>query len=84
MNYPTQTDNPSKATSYCGWTNYETWNVALWLQNEHYLYQVARECLTFYEFRTRMKDVFWKTPDGVLLTDRKLNLDELDECITEL
>ena len=27
--------------SYNGWTNYETWNVALWIDNDNYNYQLA-------------------------------------------
>lgn len=29
--------------SYNGWTNYETWNVALWIDNEEGTYHEARE-----------------------------------------
>jgi len=29
--------------TYNGWTNYETWNVALWLGNDYGLYQAVRE-----------------------------------------
>lgn len=29
--------------SYNGWTNYETWNVALWIDNEQGMYYEARE-----------------------------------------
>ena len=29
--------------SYNGWTNYETWNVALWIDNDPGTYQEARE-----------------------------------------
>ena len=28
---------------YNGWTNYETWNVALWIDNEQDVYNMVRE-----------------------------------------
>ena len=31
------------ATTYNGWTNYETWNVALWLDNDASSYRYSRE-----------------------------------------
>ena len=30
-------------TTYNGWTNYETWNVALWIDNEQGTYWEARD-----------------------------------------
>ncbi len=30
--------------SYNGWNNYETWNVALWINNTEGLYHMAQEC----------------------------------------
>ena len=30
------------STEYNGWENYETWNVALWINNEEGLYELAR------------------------------------------
>ena len=32
-------------TRYNGWTNYETWNVALWLDNEEPTYRLTREAM---------------------------------------
>lgn len=38
------------STTYNGWTNYETWNVKLWIDNDHGLYSdfndQARDLLT--------------------------------------
>ena len=30
-------------TTYNGWKNYETWNVALWMQNDEGFYGVAQQ-----------------------------------------
>ena len=35
------------ALDYNGWTNYETWNVALWIQNDEFLYNTAKACVTY-------------------------------------
>ena len=82
MNYPTDTDNPSKATTYNGWTNYETWNVALWMDNDYGNYLKARESKNYKEFLSKLHKQL--TGDGVSWTDPKLNIQELDEKITEL
>ena len=82
MNYPTETDNPSKATTYNGWTNYETWNVALWMDNDYGNYLKARESKHYKEFLSKLHKQL--TGDGVSWTDPKLNIQELDEKITEL
>ena len=71
--------------TYSGWTNYETWNVALYIQNEEPLYRVATKCDSYSDFLLKssyMRDV--KTPDGVLWHSSKLNWDELNAMIREL
>ena len=35
--------------TYNGWTNYETWNAALWIQNDEFLYNTAKAIVEFAE-----------------------------------
>src|SRR5258708_36329 len=43
-----QVQHCTKDHRYNGWTNYETWNVALWIDNEESSYrqwnEIAQEC----------------------------------------
>ena len=44
MNTTTTTEGGQAATpGYNGWTNYETWAVALWLDNDESTYNLVRE-----------------------------------------
>ena len=72
-------------SNYNGWTNYETWNVALWIGNDEGLYNVARECRDYSEFSCLMRDMgIIGTLDGVSWCASGLNTGELDEMIAEL
>lgn len=71
--------------SYNGWTNYETWNVALYMDNDEQSYALARTCKNYKEYQFfNLTDPRNTTPDGVSLFDPKLNHKELDEKIKEL
>ena len=73
-------------TTYNGWANYETWNVALWIQNDESLYNIAMESGDYEAFVEFMLDVFGKTqtPDGVLYNDSSVNVFEINEMLQEL
>jgi hypothetical protein len=91
MNYPTQTDAAKDATTYNGWSNYETWNVSLYINNEYNLYQMAcafvrerkyyGQVVNYQEFSKFLPN---ETPDGVSYTHLDLDHKELDEMLLEL
>ena len=78
--------------TYNGWANYETWNVALWMQNNMFLYNTAVACVeyknddeTAYEkFIRNMHNVEkFTTNDGVRWDDEKINHDEINEMMID-
>jgi len=70
---------------YNGWSNYETWNVSLWINNDEGLYNMAKEYESYKDFRDALTEMdVEKTPDGVSFTDPKLDLDELESMFQEL
>ena len=75
-----------KLMSYNGWKNHATWNVALWIQNDEGLYNFAKECASYQDFASDMRAYFdsVETPDKVAWNDSALDIDRLDELITEL
>ena len=75
-------------TTYNGWANYETWNVALWLTNDQCLYgamtQFARYTNPFLSFRNELVHSvfgFIRTPDGVALNHPSLDIVALDMVV---
>jgi hypothetical protein len=83
----------STNTKYNGWTNYETWNVALWIGNDQGLYNLARECAErnkrtpytdFIDALDGAGDISKRTPDGVAWTSRKVSKHEINNMMREL
>jgi len=71
-------------TTYNGWTNYETWNVALWINNDEGLYSIAQQCDDYQDFVDALEAVSFnslKTPDGVSFKDPKVNVLEINSDV---
>lgn len=73
-----------------GYSNYETWNVLLWIGNDEKMYRRAVSFMMthktthrpFREFAARHLPL--RTPDGVKFLDPKIDQDEADRFMAEL
>ena len=71
-------------TEYNGWTNYETWNVGLWLGGDEGLYDIARRALDYDHLCEMLTCIGSETTgDGVRWDDPKVNAVEIDEMLQE-
>jgi hypothetical protein len=77
-------------TTYNGWANHATWNVALWIGGDEGLYEFAKGCANYLDFTQQLKEISedspigFQTPDGVAWNDSGLDHEGLDEMIQDL
>ncbi len=72
------------STEYNGWENYETWNVALWIQNDEGFYSLAMEAGNYEDFVDALEGCSFnslKTPDGVSFKDSKVNVIQINSDV---
>ena len=70
--------------TYNGWENYETWNVALWIQNDEGLYDLAEVAGNYEVFVDALEACSFnslKTPDGVSFKDAKVNVIQINSDV---
>jgi hypothetical protein len=70
-------------TGYNGWANYETWNVALWIQNDYHFYCIAQDCKDYAQLINDLGEDT-QTLDGVAFNDPKVNHFEINEMMASL
>ena len=71
--------------TYNGRANWETWNVALWVQNDYALYEVAKEAEEYGDIADYMvSNGMTHTPDGAEVDGPELDYEALDDMVAEL
>ena len=82
------TASMTQDTTYNGWANYHTWNVALWIGNDEMIYRHAKanQNLGYRKWAKRFIDEFGEyiTGDGVAWLHDDIDTDEMDEMLAEL
>jgi hypothetical protein len=69
-----------------GWTNWETWNIVTWIDNDESLNRIMRQSArgNYKQFLSILSQFgITKTPDGVSYTDPKVNQQEINNAYTE-
>ena len=73
-------DTPEK---YNGWSDWTTWNVALWINNDECYYNIAKDCKDYFDFLYEMQAMIgsFATPDGADWGEA--NIEELNQVISD-
>ena len=74
------TDLPKR--EYNGWSDWTTWNCALWINNDEGLYHIAKSCVDYIDFINNVIDFLPKTPDGAIWDEA--DVFEMNEMMAEL
>lgn len=70
---------------YNGYSNYQTWNVCLWIGNDEGLYKLAKGCDDYAEFVEFMREIGCiETLDQVAWNDSNIDMSEMKEFWNEL
>ena len=75
----------TETETFNGWANCATWNVALWLQNDEAMYNVAKRYDRYDALIPRLEYSFNQmTPDGARWMDPTIDTDALDEMLADM
>ena len=89
--------NLATDATFNGFATYETWNAALWIQNDEFLYNTARACVEFAAEGESPWSKFVRcmtegqigrhllvTGDGVAWNDPAIDATEMNELMADL
>ena len=95
MIYTNEVNN--QETKMNGWANYETWNVALWIGNNEFLYNTAKACVEYCSdnetpwekfqrcmIEGQIGNYIGRTGDGVKWNDEKIDGPAINEMMKDL
>ena len=74
------TDLPKK--EYNGWSDWTTWNCALWIGNDQGFYNEAKYSVDYIDFINSVIEFYPTTPDGAKLDEA--DVFEMNEMMAEL
>ena len=74
------TDMPKK--EYNGWSDWTTWNCALWIGNDQGFYNEAKYSVDYIDFINAVIDFYPTTPDGAIWDEA--DVFEMNEMMAEL
>jgi hypothetical protein len=89
--------NETTSMTFNGYANYATWNVALWVLNDEFLYNTAKACVEFCSegdtpwtkfVRCMMKGQIGRylgaTPDGVAWDSAEIDARQMERLMANL